>query len=276
MPLQFNLSLRLQSRRKIEQLILFKHVLNVQYQRTEIFDISLTELSCFSFFKSSLSCQDVFFGKNCSFSSCFKQSQVIILGHLVFISSLIRVLHYNFASPDKNIVVMFTCSSAPILAILKHYSMSRRKFLNSLELFAPPNNFGSSSFGFGWAITPRDTRYYPLQENNLILKNLHFVTYTCRKIHLLPSRPFCHFNSVHKSIIYGLVFVFIYGTQNILKMSLSQIISIPDGIRHQTNNFQNRTNQRSDNTWHKDKISNTILIQHDSLVPHQTQLISQS
>ena len=93
------------------------------------------------------------FRRNCSFSSCLRRSHISIFGGPTLKSSLVLVLYQNLASTVKYIMVRSTCSAMPIFATLKYCSMSHKKFSSSLELLAPPKDFGSDTLGL-YVLTP--------------------------------------------------------------------------------------------------------------------------
>lgn len=112
-----------------------------------------TNLSCFSFFNSFYAIQDVLLKKNCSFSSYFRLSLVLILGCLALKSSLILVLHQSLASLVRYITMRFTCSTTLIFTTLKYCFISHNKFSSSLEFLYPLKDFGLGALGLN-VLTP--------------------------------------------------------------------------------------------------------------------------
>ena len=67
---------------------------------------------CLSLLKDSQASYDAFWGRNCSLSSRFRVSQVVIWGLSDSASASSFVLHYSFALPNKYIPVIEKLSSS--------------------------------------------------------------------------------------------------------------------------------------------------------------------
>ena len=110
--------------------------------------MSLIGPVCLNFFRDSLAIHVVFMGRNWSFGSFFKISDISIFGQPTAALSLDLVRHQSFASIDKYMVVIVTCSPAGIRATKKYCPMSQRKFSKSLAFRAPSKGLGSGTHTF--------------------------------------------------------------------------------------------------------------------------------